>query len=116
MTDPSPVSHHLLLITLSGGVMDAKLAADWGGWTGRWSNYRTHVHAVIGASHISEVNVQREPGESKPEPSGYEGTKIGATSCSIIAAASVQTSEWNHSWCFQDGKKKVYSALLGCFF
>lgn len=53
MTDPSSVNHHLLLITLSGGVMDAKLAADWEVWTGHWSNYMTHVHAVIGASHNS---------------------------------------------------------------
>lgn len=26
--------------------MDAMLAADWEGWTGHWSNYTTHVHAV----------------------------------------------------------------------
>lgn len=62
MTDLSSVNHHLLLIALSGGVMDAQLADDWEGWTGHWSNYRTRVHAVIGASHNSQFNVQREPG------------------------------------------------------
>lgn len=112
--DPSSVNHHLLLITLSGGVMDAKLAADWEGWTGHWSNYTTHLHAVIGASHNSEFNVQREPGESKPEPSGYEGT-MRELILELPVASLLQTSEWNHSWCFQDGKKKVYSALLGFF-
>lgn len=70
MTDPSSVNHHLLLITPSGGVMDAELAADWEGWTGHWSNYMTRVHPVIGESHNSEFNVQREPGGSKPEPLG----------------------------------------------
>lgn len=43
-------NHHLVLITLSGDVMETNPAVDWEGWTGHWSNYRTHTHSVTDAS------------------------------------------------------------------
>lgn len=44
-----------------------------------------HVHSATGARTNLETNVQREPVDSQPEPSGYEGS-IAANGRVIIAA------------------------------
>lgn len=64
--------------TLGGG------AVNWVDRTGHWSNYTMHVHSATGARTNLETNVLREPVESQPEPSGFEGS-IAANGRVIIA-------------------------------
>lgn len=100
-----------MLITLSGDVVETNPAVDWEGWTGHCSNYRTHTRIQSQMRVKTESNVQRAKRtyEGSAQTHNLHATMelrmalTAASSCSSVSL--VQTSQWNHSRCFHNGKK-----------